>query len=108
MTFNINYLRDAKTVEDLGNDPIGVLTDWEDWVRQSGIYSTSITLTGGTPKNSTMGRLVRLGWVSATVVCADDCWNLHCPTPDKHGYRFQLTSVGRGHAALLLKEDADQ
>lgn len=103
--FNINYLRDANTIEDLGDDPLTVLTDWEEWVRQSGVYSTSITLSGGVPKKSVMGRLVHLGWVEATVMCGNDCWHLHCPTPDKHGYRFRLTSEGRTHARRLIGED---
>lgn len=101
MTFSINHLRDAKTVEDLGADPLTLLTEWEAWLQKSGRGNAEITITGGVPKDSVMGRLVRLGWAETTVVCAPACWDLYCPNPDKHANRFRLTSAGRAHAERL-------
>ena len=103
----INNLRDAKTVDDLGNDPMGVLEDWEDWVQRSGVGNAVIVLTGGIPMNSVMGKLIRLEWAEATVVCAPACWYLHCPNPDRHAHRFRMTSAGRTHALRLMKKDTD-
>lgn len=101
-----NALGAVTTVADLKDkDPLTLLVDWDDWIRRVGVVTANITVTGGVPRDSVLGKLVRLHWAEASVECGTECWDLHCPTPDKHAYRFRLTSQGRTHAERLRGED---
>lgn len=58
-------------------------------------------LTGAVPRDSVLGRLVRLRWVSFTNQCKPECWDLHCPSPDTHMRKFRATVEGVAAAARL-------
>jgi hypothetical protein len=58
----------------------------------------SFRVRGDVTTDHALGTLYRLGWVTFSSECHQDCWVLGCPQPDKHVRNFRLTR--QGHVAV--------
>ena len=92
-------LVDARRHDDLDTDPLRLLADFADWAGRT--HTARITLKGPVPRGSSMGVIVRMGWVSYAGDCGSECWALCCPDPENHKRVFSMTEEGMKAARRL-------
>jgi hypothetical protein len=68
----------------------------------------SFRVRGDISASSSLGTMVRLGWVTFTSECRQDCWILSCPDPSQHVRRFTMTRTGWTALAALNREPPRQ
>jgi len=85
------------TVEELTTD----ITELIKLIARYNDRSGGYPVKGDVPRDSSLGTLLRLKWVSFTNHCQADCWDLYCPNPEGHIRKFKATSEGNVIAQRL-------
>ena len=85
------------TVEELTTD----ITDLIKTIARYNDRNGGYPVKGDVPRDSSLGTLVRLKWVSFTNHCQSECWDLHCPDTGAHLRKVKATPEGNVIAQRL-------
>lgn len=63
----------------------------------------SFSVEGPIPRDSSVAKASRMGWVTITDHCVAECWEHHCPQPSKHVRTVHLTVEGTKNAHRMMR-----
>lgn len=85
-------VRPFRPVDALPTDPTDLVLSMSD--RRAKTYQSAFSVEGPIPRDSSVGKAAVMGWVNITHHCVAECWEHHCPQPDKHVRTVHLTREG--------------